>query len=234
MDRFTEFKNNDHLKFANYGLALDDFWGDVGSELGYQRYGYQTYRNSLKPYSGRTDATQSNGLKLADINCGKGFALKYLQEEFFYSEVHGYQPDSELHAQAAHNAPQAVIFNDSFYRSNLENYYDIVIGVNSIMNEPYPVEIFKQAYKVLKSGGRFIFVDKVNSSLQDEYEAWIKNMTNVIGFTHETHEDITKLSKNASQILSTHDMNSVQFYGDVFMDINYGRIKVYRDTFIKR
>jgi SAM-dependent methyltransferase len=234
-DTYSLFKNNDHLMFGNYGLAIDDFWKNTSFDLNdYQRYGYQTYRNSLLPFSGRTDASKSNGLKLADLNCGKGHALKYLQEEFNFKEIHGYQPDLELHSLAVQNAPEAKIFKSPILASKKKDYYDIIISVNSIMNEDYPMEVFKRVFGKLKKGGRFIFVDKVKISMQDEYLAWINNMTRVIGYTHESHEDITLLARNASEIATTHDPNCAEFYGTALRDINYSRFKVYRDIFIKR
>jgi len=233
MDRFAEFKRNDHIKFGNYGLAIDDFWKNSSFDLtDPQRFGYQTYRHSLLPYSGRTDASTSNGLKLADVNCGKGWGLKYLQEEFFFSEIHGYQPDVELHSLATQNAPEAIIFNSSITQSNLNDHYDIVISVNSIMNETYPVEMFKEIYKRLKSGGLFIMVDKVKKSHDDEYRDWIRNMTNVIGFKHETNENVTTLSKNASNIVAS-DYRCNNLFGDVSWELGRGNTTIYRDYFRK-
>jgi SAM-dependent methyltransferase len=234
-NRYDLFKNNDKLMFGNYGLSIDDFWKNTTLDLtDVQRFGYQTYRNSLLPYSKRTDASKSNGLILADINCGKGHALKYLQEEFKFEKIHGYQPDSDLHSLAVQNAPEATIFKSPILASKKKDYYDIIISVNSIMHEDFPMEVFKRVFGKLKTGGRFIFVDKVKISMQDEYLAWIKNMTRVIGYTHESHEDLSTLSRNASEMLASTDHHCSQFYGSAFMDMNYGRFKIYRDVFVKK
>jgi hypothetical protein len=102
------------------------------------------------------------------------------------------------------------------------------------MNEQYPMELFKRVFDKLKKGGRFIFVDKVKISMQDEYLAWINNMTRVVGYTHESHEDLTMLSLNASEIIANQDHQCTQFYGDALLDMRYSKFKVYRDVFVKK
>lgn len=101
--------------------------------------------------------------KVADFGCGVGGTSVYLAENFPLSSVVGVNISKEQISFAkgfAKNLPNlSFVVNDYTKTHLLSDALDYVIAIESIWHAFEKMDVYSEAYRVLKKGGSFSFID---------------------------------------------------------------------------
>lgn len=119
----------------------------------------------------------SEELTLVDLGCGVGGSCFHLANTFINSMVYGVNL-SKTQLQFANNkkdqkklTPQIQFLEKDFSETGLQaEMSDVVIGIESICHAINKKQVFAEAYRILKKGGKFILFDYFESSAVNNKE----------------------------------------------------------------
>jgi len=112
--------------------------------------------------------------KVLDIGCGVGVFTNLVKTTFPDSDVSGV--DISNTAIEANKEENDTIFYQQGYIGRLdflpENSYDVIFCGETIEHLDEPVELFKEAYKLLKKGGKLIITTPKEENIKSEEHLW--------------------------------------------------------------
>lgn len=133
------------------------------------------------------------------------------------------------------------VTNQDFTKTNFkDNTFDVIYGIESICHAFNKKAFLKEAYRILKPGGKLLILDGFNSKEKDEYTAKekeiLKNFTNgwavdslasanffintskELGFINQEYDNITDKTIKTSKILylASFPAYIVDFFGRLF------------------
>lgn len=95
--------------------------------------------------------------KFLDLGCGYGRDLEYFQAQG--AEVHGIDISSAMINLSRRRVPNAILVRTSF--DNLpypDNHFDFVFSRYAVQHSHNIESVFKEAHRVLKQGGKLVFL----------------------------------------------------------------------------
>ncbi|WP_081676396.1 class I SAM-dependent methyltransferase [Butyrivibrio sp. NC3005] len=122
-------------------------------------------------------AVQNNKLQVCDIGCGKGRYLKRLAEDCPNNDY--YASDISEHVMSAVNVVKEKRLGSMTNISYEDNRFDIVYACESFEHAISLKAAFKEMYRITKSGGKILIIDKPLEKLGQleiyEWEQWISD-----------------------------------------------------------
>lgn len=128
------------------------------------------------------------GDKLLDIGCGVGTLLEGVIERYPYNEVWGVDISDVAIEKCKEKIPNGVFFPQHVGSLDKvpDDYFDVVFSGEVIEHLEDPSLLFKDAYRVLKGGGRFIVTTPNDKTVNSLEHVWFI-----------TEDDITKFYEDA-------------------------------------
>ena len=149
------------------------------------------FKNQLSLYLSLFDNLKIKNKNILEVGCGRGGGIKKISKYFNFKEIHACDLNQENIKYCKSNNKTNINFKVSNAESlNYEdNYFDIVINVESSHNyENYPL-FFNEVKRVLKSDGIFLYTDA--GTAINHFPAFFYLFKNII------RTDITKNVANA-------------------------------------
>lgn len=113
-------------------------------------------QESIEAYNRHFKAGLKNK-KLIDLGCGNGFDLSQFKKKG--AEIYGIDSSYEMVIEAAKTNPSAIIKHASFEYLPFENsYFDYVVSKWAFQTSEDILSIYKEVNRILKPGGKFIFL----------------------------------------------------------------------------
>ena len=170
MNQYSSFIRSRNL-FNSPPVGYETFGNFSLSSLGVEKYAYNTYRHYIKDY-----LTAPKDDIVFDINCGKGWGLSYLKQEYGFKKCIGYNSVPVLlkHCKETH---KNVNFYKDFIMSKQKNANFIfsIEAFDDYDNKSALLLKFKQS---LAENGKLIIVQ--SSTNEKEY----RNFEMVLEKTH--------------------------------------------------
>lgn len=191
---------NDYFKFMNYGYFEENFKPFLQNQDEKERYPIQLYHHL-------SEFTNLKGLKVLEVGSGRGGGASYIAKTFF--------PELIIGVDISSNAID--LCNDSFKYDNLsfiqgdsenlpfeDNYFDVIINVESSHCYPSIPNFINEVTRVLKSGGDFLYCDLLVADKLTNHLKLIQNNQLVIVKYNDITDNIIKASE-----LMTNDRNEL-------------------------
>ncbi len=106
----------------------------------------------------QTFMPEGQDLNILDIGCGGGLYLSLIQSNRIH--CYGIEPDlGRLHYARMQTGIQEIYPNpieSDFWQANFKEYFDIITLWDVIEHVNYPLQIFQNAFSLLKPGGKLI------------------------------------------------------------------------------
>lgn len=117
---------------------------------------------------GLADRLES-GIDVADIGCGRGYALATLAEAFPKSRFTGYDFSEDAIAFARKNAEEAGLTNVRYVKRDAATLdeggrFDLVTAFDAIHDQAEPARVLSNVASLLRPGGAFLMQDIAGSS----------------------------------------------------------------------
>lgn len=124
------------------------------------------------------------GDKVLDIGCGVGLFTKMVKEAYPDCEVWGTDISSDAIEENKLEGKDITYFHQYIGQQDKipDSYFDVVFSGEVLEHIEEPESLFKDAYRALKQGGRFILTTPNENRIRSEEHIWEFN-----------HEDIDKL-----------------------------------------
>lgn len=182
----------------NYGYFDDSMKLDLRKVDEIERFPIQLYHHLCSK-------TNLNNLKILEVGCGRGGGASFIARYHKPKKIYGLDL-----------SPNAIkLCNESHNESNLEflvgdcenipfedNFFDIVINVESSHCYPSIPNFVNEVSRVLKRNGKFLYCDFIIGSTINEHLLKMKNDQLV----SENYIDITKNIIKASEIMTDQRM----------------------------
>ncbi len=124
-----------------------------------------------------------------EIGCGRGGGLSYLHR--YHAPRYSYGVDLCRQAiefcELRHSAHLCFKTGDAADLPHSDGVMDVVVNVESSHCYPSRLAFFREAYRVLKPGGKFCFADLHEAGEGDRISGWLFDA----GFVTDIREDIT-------------------------------------------
>ena len=130
----------------------------------------------------------TNGLRVLDVGCGFGGTLASLDERFVDLDLHGLNIEFRQLARAKRKVLPSVSNQIHWVNANAcklpfaDESFDSVLAVECIFHFPDRLAFFREAFRVLKPGGRLALSDFLAPSLLSPWAALIKRWPASTGF----------------------------------------------------
>ncbi|GAI48151.1 unnamed protein product, partial [marine sediment metagenome] len=143
--------------------------------------------------------------RFLEIGCGNGFFLKQAKQTF--RKVYGVEPSKES-VESADPEIKKLIINDIFKKNQFKkNFFDLIVLFQVIDHLPYPNELLKECFKILKPGGCVLSINHNVSSLSARL---LGESSPIFDIEHTYLYDKNTLSKlfknNSYQIIGVFDV----------------------------
>tara|TARA_R110000868_G_scaffold84890_1_gene239152 strand:+ start:109 stop:807 length:699 start_codon:yes stop_codon:yes gene_type:complete len=180
------FNEVDYVKFMNHGYYPP-----------FELVKNEPQKNQASLYVYLLDGINTNNLKVLDVGCGRGGGINILKKYYQFSEIHGCDIN-----EIGIDYCKSYINNVEFKINDAENlnyeneYFDIVINIESSHCYKNIDKFHNEVFRVLKPNGYFLYAD-IDPILNN-----IKNYFNVEKATNITNnvflsakDDIINLEK---------------------------------------
>lgn len=127
------------------------------------------------------------GDKVLDIGCGVGVFTKLVKTIHPSCEVWGTDISDQACTDNTYENPQIKYLCQSVGHQELlpDNYFDLAFSGEVLEHLDQPEDLFKDACRVLKTGGKFVVTTPSGAMIQSNEHVW-----------YFTHEDVEKLFKD--------------------------------------
>jgi SAM-dependent methyltransferase len=131
--------------------------------------------DTIIPVTGLTERLEQ-GIRVADIGCGRGHAVNLLARAYPASSFVGYDFSDEAVADARAEAAAWGLTNARFEtrdvaRLDVEAEFDLVTAFDAIHDQAHPATVLEQIRRSLRPGGTFLMVDiRAQSNLEDNLD----------------------------------------------------------------
>lgn len=135
----------------------------------------------------RTLQEVKDGDKFLDIGCGVGVLTTMVKGTYPNCEVWGTDiSDKAMHENTLENPQIKYLHQYVGNQDNLpDNYFDVVFSGEVLEHLDDPNDLFKDAKRVVKQGGKFIVTTPNDDAIRSDEHTWFY-----------THDDIEKLYKD--------------------------------------
>jgi 2-polyprenyl-3-methyl-5-hydroxy-6-metoxy-1,4-benzoquinol methylase len=117
-----------------------------------------------------------DGVDVADIGCGQGYAINLMAQAFPQSEFTGYDFSEEAVAVGKANAGHMGLSNAHFEvkdvsKLKVSGRFDLITAFDAIHDQAKPATVLREVANALRPGGAFLMVDIAASSrLEDNVD----------------------------------------------------------------
>jgi SAM-dependent methyltransferase len=131
--------------------------------------------DTIIPVTGLTERLEQ-GIRVADIGCGRGHAVNLLARAYPASSFVGYDFSDEAVADARAEAAAWGLTNARFEtrdvaRLDVEAEFDLVTAFDAIHDQAHPATVLEQIRRSLRPRGTFLMVDiRAQSNLEDNLD----------------------------------------------------------------
>lgn len=129
-----------------------------------------------------------HGDKFFDLGCGVGLPASMILEQRKDCEVWGLDISSDVIERNKKEMPNGKWF--SGHVENLEkfpsNYFDVVFSGEVIEHLDNPAVLFKEAYRVLKKGGKLIITTPRDDGVESSEHLWYFSQDDIESFYFST------------------------------------------------
>ena len=126
--------------------------------------------------------------KIIDIGCGTGTIVRKVLEKYPFNEAWGVDISSNIVERNKEKIPGGIFFQQTI--GNLdkvpENYFDIAFAGEVMEHLEDPLLLFKDAWNVLKDGGKFVVTTPFKKSVTSNEHVWYFNQDDVSNFYIQT------------------------------------------------
>lgn len=192
----------------------------IGAEL----CSYNTYRHFILPYI--TNPTED---KVIDVNCGLGYGLSYLKDEFNFKKCIGYNSDPNALEQCK-NVHSNVSFYKDFIMSK-QSGAKFVLAFDVLNLYSNKSALLLRLAHTLKDGGILVLVNRVEDPY--EYANYEMVLERTHGLTKITTEDINTSVFNAVNDIHKKYSTVGAEYAQYQTDINLKNIHYIASVFRK-
>lgn len=138
--------------------------------------GKQTYRFE------RTLQEVKNGEKFLDIGCGVGLMTNLVKKTYPDCEVYGVDISSQAIEDNKKENP-AIHYGQGevgrLYYDN--NFFDVIFSGETVEHLDDPSDLFNEAYRFLKSGGKLIITTPLMDNIQSPEHTWFFTQEDIEG-----------------------------------------------------
>lgn len=185
-------------KFINYGYVAND-----NPQYSQPFFNNQVInKNSIKLLGEAIGTIDLNGKRIIDVGCGRGGALNTIYK--YYKPLISVGLDiSYENIKYCSKADKDTLFflvGDAENLPFLDNSFDVIINMESSLNYPNLEKFYTEAYRILDTGGFFIYTDSFPASEIMYRERFLENMGFVIvRSTDATSNILLSLEESASR-----------------------------------
>jgi SAM-dependent methyltransferase len=175
---------------SNPNINFKSYWNSVyGNLQKREEYASQGSDKKQPQYISDTKrfitaVEKTKGERVLDIGCGVGVYTKMVKEKYPNTEVWGVDISDKAIEDNKLESPDIKYFQG--YIGDLDflpkEYFDTVFTGETLEHLDEPVALIKDAYKALKTGGRFILTTPLNDAIHSGEHVWFF-----------TKEDVEKL-----------------------------------------
>jgi ubiquinone/menaquinone biosynthesis C-methylase UbiE len=139
-----------------------------------------------------------DGEKFCDIGCGIGALTNQIKKAYPNCEVWGTDISKKAIEDNKSQNPDIKYFSQYVGNETKlpDNYFDVVFAGEIIEHLTVPEDLFKDAYRILKSGGRFIVTTPLGDRVKSKEHVWtfepldLTNLYTSNGFTSPKFENL--------------------------------------------
>lgn len=151
----VKFKTSDSIL-----TSREVFWAEEVYQAGAESQ-KKRFREQLECILKKIGLAEAKSLKLLEVGCGMGFFLDVCEE--YGIDARGCDVAEKALKFANRNSPRARAGTlDSHYP---DNSFDLICGFNLIEHLPHPLELIKQAERVLRPGGILVLETPIQESM---------------------------------------------------------------------
>jgi len=121
----------------------------------------------------------SHNANILDVGCGTGYPLLEIAQRFGSSSTaYGIDPWSEALERAEFKKNAMNLQNVKLIEHNAEdlpfedNFFDLVVSNNGVNNVEDPHKVFKECFRVSKTGAQFLFTVNLPGSMIEFYDVF--------------------------------------------------------------
>lgn len=151
-------------QFINYGYVAND-----NPQYSQPFFNNQLFnKNSIKLLGEAIGAIDLNGKRIIDIGCGRGGALNTIHK--YYKPLISVGLDISYenikYCSMVNKDKERLFFlvGDAENLPFLDNSFDVIFNIESSLNYPNLEKFYTEAYRILNTGGLFIYTDSFPAS----------------------------------------------------------------------
>ncbi|NLW46108.1 MAG: class I SAM-dependent methyltransferase [Firmicutes bacterium] len=205
-------------QFINYGYVAND-----STQYSQPFFNNQVFnKKSIKLLGEAIGAIDLNGKRIIDVGCGRGGALntihKYYKPQISVGLDISYE--NVKYCGRTHKDRLFFLVGDAENLPFLDNSFDVIINMESSLNYPDLEKFYTEAYRILNTGGLFIYTDSVPTSEIMYRESFLKNL----GFRIMRNTDAT-----SNILLSLEESSNRSFLADKLRNNSEQRLYLNED-----